>query len=284
MVSISKETLLGAHISVAGGYYKAFERGESIECTTIQIFTKSNRTWSAKPIDPEDAEQFKESFKKSSIKKIVAHAGYLINLASSSAATRRLSFKSLKEELIRAEMLEIPTLVLHPGSHTGGGEEQGMLYVAEALNELFKEIKGETAIALETMAGQGSSIGQTFENLRFIYDKCRYPQRVGICMDTCHLFAAGYDLTNRAGYEAVMKEFKHYFNFKELLAIHLNDSKDKQGAKKDRHANIGKGHIPLEVFKAIMHDPHLVNIPKILETPVKTLVEYEKEIKLLREL
>lgn len=276
--------LLGAHISVAGGYSKAIERGESIGCTAIQIFTKSNKSWFAKPITEEEAIEFQKAAHASSIKKILVHSGYLINLASSSLSTRKLSFKSLKEELIRCEALNIPGLVLHPGSHTGGGMEEGTLHIIDALNELFKEHKGNTAILLETMAGQGTSVGHTFENLRTIYDNCKYKERLGICIDTCHIFAAGYDLSSIAGYKKVFKEFSHYFGYRELKAIHLNDSKEDIGSKKDRHANIGKGKIPLEVFKHLLQDPHLTHIPKVLETPVKNFLEYEKELDLLKSL
>lgn len=273
--------LLGAHISIAGGHYKAIIRGEKIGCTTIQIFTKSNKTWYAKAISQANIKLFKKTLTTSSISpKIMAHSAYLINLASKDSSIRNKSIVALKEEVARCNQLGIPYLILHPGAHGGEGENKGIKKIAAGLDDVLKSIEGSTMILLETMAGQGTSIGSTFESLRTIYDTCSHKKRIGICFDTCHVFSAGYGLETKEDYEKTWKHFKKTIGIKLLKAIHLNDSKGKSGCKKDRHAHIGTGEIPTLVFKRIMNDKNLASIPKILETPLEE--KYEEEINLLK--
>lgn len=276
--------LLGAHISISGGLNKAIALGEKLECTVIQIFTKSSRSWSAKKLTTEEINLFKNALKKSTIKEVIAHSSYLINIGSKDKNTEKKSILALIEELERCEQLGIPYIVIHPGSHLGSGEESCIEKIAENLDTAFKKIPGKSGIALEIVAGQGTNVGYTFEQLRKIRDLCKEKKRIGICLDTCHMFSAGYDIGSKKGYENVLEQFDKILGLKNLKTIHLNDSKTKLGSKLDRHENIGKGTIPLETFKLIMNDNRLKNIPKILETPVEDYSEFTEQIKLLRSL
>lgn len=282
---VKKDILLGAHVSIAGGMYKAFDRGEKIGCTAIQIFTKSGRSWFAKKLTTDEIEKFKERNKESTIKSVIAHSAYLINIGSKNSDTEKKSLKSLIQELERCKELGIPYLVLHPGSHLGAGEEECIKKISKNLDLALKSVKGKVMILLENVAGQGTNVGYTFEQLKEIRDLCKEKKRIGICLDTCHVFAAGYPINTEKGYKETIKKFEKTLGIRSLKAIHLNDSKDGLGEKKDRHANIGKGKIPLSTFRLIMNDPKLKNIPKILETPIKKdESEYIPEIKLLRKM
>ena len=275
-----KEILLGAHMSIEGGLYKAIERGEENNCTAIQIFTKNSRSWFAKKLTEKDIEQFKDTLKKSSVKMVVAHTSYLINIGAKNPEVEKKSISSLEDELKRCETLEIPYLVLHPGSHVGAGEETCIKQIAQNLDVVLKKFKGKTTIALETTAGQGTNIGYTFKQLKQIRSLCEEKKRIGVCLDTCHIFSAGYDISSPEGYKKVMSEFFTTLGLKVLKVIHLNDSKTKCGSKLDRHENIGKGTIPLKTFELIMNDKRFVDVPKILETPPSDI----DEIKFLRDL
>ncbi|MCK4265015.1 deoxyribonuclease IV [Candidatus Babeliales bacterium] len=281
-----KYPLIGAHISIAGGYYKSIERAESIGCSTMQIFTKSNRTWFGKKITDEEANKFKETLKRSNLSEIMVHSAYLINLAAQNTELRNKSVEALGEELERCQKLGIKYLVLHPGAHVGAGEEEGIKKISEGLDQVFKKIPGPTQILLETAAGQGTNLGYTFEQLEQIYKQCKNKQRLGICLDTCHVFAAGYDISTEKGYKNTIKEFIKIIGIHKLKAIHLNDSKTKLNARIDRHEKLGKGNIPLKTFEWIMKDQKFKEIPKILETPIikDALKEYEIELKLLNKL
>lgn len=284
--------LVGAHISISdqsvsdglnkAGLSKAVEKAESIGCTAMQIFTKSNRTWFAKKISTTESNLFKNALKKSNISEVIVHAAYLINLAAKDTAVKNKSLKSLKEEMKRCEQLGIKYLVLHPGAHVGEGEEEGIIKIAKNLDSVMESTT--TTILLETTAGQGTNIGYTFEQIKKIRTLCRHKRRIHVCLDTCHIFAAGYDIRTEKTYKETLKAFDKIIGLKNLKAIHLNSSKTGLGSKKDRHENIGKGTIPLLTFKLIMNDSRLKNIPKILETPTKTLSSYEHEIKLLKKL
>ena len=275
--------LLGAHISIADGLHKAILRGEEIGCTAIQIFTKSSRSWFAKKLSEKEIEKFKKAQKESKqIKMIVAHTSYLINLASSNAVTEKKSITSLAQELERCEELEIPYLVLHPGSHVGQGEEKGIEKIAKNLDKVLSKSKGKTKITLETTAGQGTNLGYTFKQLKKIRSLCKQKSKIVVCLDTCHVFAAGYDFRSPEGYKKVMAEFIKTLGLRSLKVIHINDSKGELGSRVDRHANIGKGKIPRNVFKAIMNDKRLAGVPKILETPIQDPTDYIDEIKMLR--
>lgn len=276
--------LLGAHMSIAGGFDKAIERGESINCTAIQIFSKSNRSWHANPITHEDALAFQNALKNSSIQDVVVHASYLINIASCVTSLNHQSRDALKKELLRCNELGIPYLVLHPGSAVGCSAQDGIAQVAEALDAVLSEVPGETAILLENMAGQGSSIGSTFEQLAAIYEKITHKKRVGIAFDTCHAFAAGYDFTTEAKYEKMWHHFDQTLGLSLLKAIHINDSKKECGSKVDRHEDIGKGKLGQEPFKLLFNDPRFFDIPKILETPRAELSDYARNMEVLRSL
>ena len=263
-----KRPLLGAHVSTRGGIASAIERACAIGCTAMQIFVKNNMQWFAKPLDSTEIKAFREHPLRPSLRCVFGHSGYLINLAASNAAFHQFSMRSLREELVRANQLGLPFLVLHPGAHMGRGIEAGLEKVVASLDAVCDLVPtGETRIALETTAGQGSSLGRTFEELAFILDSCREPERFCVCIDTAHLFAAGYDLASDAGITRTFAQFKRLIGFRQLAAIHMNDSKAEAGSRVDRHEHIGKGKIGLNAFRFIMRDPRFRNIPKVLETP-----------------
>lgn len=277
--------LLGAHISIAGGAYKAFERGSEIGCTAIQIFTKSNRQWNAKPLQKKDIELFIETQKnQTAIKSIVVHAGYLINIASSKKEIYEKSKEALKQELYRAQQLEIPYLILHPGTCQNMPELESLKQIAATCDEIFANIPGSTKIVFETMAGQGNSIAYTLEQISTIIKNIKNKDRVGVCVDTCHIFAAGYDIRTPTMYKEFWNEFEKIIGIQKLMVLHLNDSKKDCGQRTDRHEFIGKGKLGLEPFKLIMNDERFFNIPKILETPVEKETEYSKDIQTLKKL
>ncbi|MBI2092346.1 MAG: deoxyribonuclease IV, partial [Deltaproteobacteria bacterium] len=262
--------LIGAHCSIAGGLHKAAERGGALGCTAVQIFTKSSNQWNSPPLLPAEISIFQKSCFEAGIKTIFAHAGYLINLASSDPAVHKLSVSSMRAELERAEMLELPFVIVHPGSHKGAGELVGILQVVSAIKELVEATSGfKTHIVLETTAGQGRSIGHKFEHFAEIFKRLpkQALKRVGICVDTAHVFAAGYDITSRAKYNLMWKEFDGFVGFEFLRAVHLNDSAKTLGSRVDRHEHIGKGEIGLEPFRWLLNDKRFINIPMIIETP-----------------
>jgi deoxyribonuclease IV len=259
---------LGAHISVAGGLHQAFARGTAAGCNTIQIFSKNERQWRAKPLTDLDIEQFTSEAGRSAIKPVMAHASYLINLASPADELWERSIEALAEELERCRSLGIPYLVLHPGAHTGSGTEAGLQRVAEALDRLFGAgVGGDVTLLLETTAGQGTCLGGSLEELVQLLDLARYPDRIAICADTCHLFAAGYDIATPEGYTATFDRLIELFGIERLKAIHLNDSKGALGSHLDRHEAIGEGQIGLDGFRLLINDTRICGIPMILETP-----------------
>jgi deoxyribonuclease IV len=260
--------LLGAHVSTAGGVACAIDRACTIGCTAMQIFVKNNMRWFAEPIETSDVKAFCNHPLRGSLRSIFGHSGYLINLAANDAAFHKLSLRSLREELVQAHRLRLPFLVLHPGAHMGQGVEAGLEKVVASLDAIFIATpKIRTRIALETTAGQGSSLGRTFEELAFILRSCREPERLCVCIDTAHLFAAGYDLNTEEEVRRTFAYFQSCIGFDRLAAIHMNDSKAAAGSRVDRHEHIGKGKIGLHVFRYIMGDPQFDHIPKVLETP-----------------
>jgi deoxyribonuclease IV len=277
------KSLLGAHLSIAGGIQKSIEQAEEVGATAIQIFTKNSRSWFAKDLTSEEIKKFTEAQKHSSVKIVVAHASYLINIASPNEKTEELSRNALLRELERCNSLKIPYLILHPGSHTTCTEEEGMARIVKNINIILEAFSGNTSILLETMAGQGTNIGHRFEQIKQIISSVKSRERIGVCFDTCHIFSAGYNFGSANQYHKTINEFDKVVGLKNLKIIHLNDSKTEQGSRKDRHEEIGKGTIPLGVFKEIMRDEKLKNIPKILETPATNgISDYKKEIELLR--
>ncbi len=279
-----KTIFLGAHTSISGGLYKAIEEGEKLGCTTIQIFTKSSRSWHASKLKEENILKFKETQKKSNIKTIIAHTSYLINIGSPNKDTEKKSIDALKLELERCQDLEIPYLVLHPGAHLKSGEEKCLEQISKNLDFVLKNASGKTMILLETTAGQGTNVGYKFEHLKEIRDKAKEKKKIGTCLDTCHIFSAGYDISTPTEYKKVIQTFDKIIGLKNLKAIHLNDSKTNLNSRKDQHENIGKGYIPLKTFSLIMNDKRLKKIPKILETPVKKVDEHKVEIDLLKDM
>jgi deoxyribonuclease-4 len=259
--------LIGAHMSIAGGISKAFERGQSVQCRTIQIFLKSSNQWKAKPLTEEDKILFQEAQKTSGIHPVVAHDSYLINLASPDSGLYEKSLAAFIEEMERANFLGVPYLVLHPGAHVGSGVEAGIARIAAALNQAFARVDSPVTILLENTAGQGSGLGYRFEELASIMEKIKEDGRVGICLDTCHAFAAGYDIRTKDAYASVMREFDRLIGIKKIRAFHVNDSKKELGSRVDRHAHIGQGFIGLEGFRCLINDKRFMKIPKILETP-----------------
>ena len=272
-------------MSVAGGFHLAVERGLRVGCQTIQIFTKSNSQWDASPILPESAREFQKAVKESGIGPVFAHTAYLINVGSPEKETCEKSKKALKVEVERATVLGLDFLVLHPGSHRETGEEACLKRIAETVGEVLDQTRGSSVRVLyEIAAGQGSAVGHRFEHLAALLRITGHPARTGICLDTCHLFAAGYDLRTAAAYKRTLDDFDRVVGLKTVQAIHLNDSKKELGSKVDRHEHIGKGFIGLEGFRFLLNDPRLTQVPMVLETPKdeKTLAEDVMNLKILR--
>jgi deoxyribonuclease-4 len=261
--------LLGAHFSIAGGLHKALHRASQYNCSALQIFTKNAITWKERSLSIHDVEQFNVARRRCpEVRFICSHAAYLINLASPDPKTHARSVKALKHELLRSSLLGIPYVVLHPGAHRGMGENRGLHRIAESINATFDHSTDSAcALLLETTAGQGSQLGHTFEQLALIADRVEATERVGFCFDTCHVFAAGYDLRTKGAFTKTVQAFHEAIGLERLRVIHLNDAKKGLGSKVDRHEHIGKGKIGLSAFRFIMNHPRLKTIPKILETP-----------------
>lgn len=264
--------------------HTAIERGCSIKCTAIQMFVKNNMQWFARPLTPDETRAFLNHQERGQLLSIFAHANYLINLAATNPQFHANSMRSLSEELIRADQLELPFLVMHPGAHLGAGEEAGLEKIAASIDAIFRVIpKVKTRIALETTAGQGSCLGHRFEHIAYIIENVREPDRLCVCIDTAHLFAAGYDLGTESGIKKTFREFDRVIGFDRLAAIHVNDSKTARGSRVDRHQHIGKGQIGLDAFRFIMRDRRFRKIPKVLETPKgKEMRENIRNLRTLR--
>jgi deoxyribonuclease-4 len=262
---------LGAHESIAGGLVNAFDRGHTATCDTIQIFTKSNRQWKAKPLSEEEIAAWRERMAaeetEGGIFPVVAHTAYLINVASPEEETWSKSYDALKIEVERCEALGIPDLALHPGSHLKAGVETGLENVARALGRLHAETAGfATMICLEQMAGQGTNLGETFEQLAWLLENTEQGERLGVCLDSCHLYAAGYDVRTPEGYAETMNAFEEIIGLERLKMVHLNDSVNELGSRRDRHTHIGEGTIGLQGFANFVNDPRLADLPGLLET------------------
>ena len=277
-----KKNLLGAHMSIAGGIENAYLSGASIDCTAIQYFTHSNRQWKIKPLTDQIVEAAKTARKKTGIIHDMVHASYLINVASSSPETRKKSYDMLGMELEHCARLGVKHLILHPGSRPDAQEGIGM--ISEALDAVFKEHEVPVMILLENTAGQGSQIGHSFEQLAAIKKGITEKKRVGFCIDTCHLWAAGYDISTKKTYEQVWQQFNDLIGLIDIKALHINDSKQPLSSHVDRHAEIGKGTIGLEAFRLIMNDDRFTSVPKVLETPGKELNEFSENINVLKRL
>lgn len=259
--------LLGTHVSVAGGLHTAFARGMRCGCATMQIFVKNANTWNARPLTDTDIASYKTAEAGASIAPVIAHAAYLINLCAVQPETLAKSINGYEDELRRCNALGVMGLVVHPGAHMGRGEEAGIQRIAESLNTIHARTPGFTTLTLlELTAGQGTTVGYRLEHLRDIIGLLDDPARAAICLDTCHAFAAGYDLRTDAGWESLMAAITTTVGMDRLKAIHVNDSQKAFASRRDRHEHIGMGEIGLEGFRFLMNDPRLDRVPKILET------------------
>ncbi len=276
--------LLGAHVSISGGLDKAPERGRALSCDCMQIFSKNQMQWKAKPIDLDEAERFKEGSKAQGIVETVIHDSYLINLGSPERSLLKQSREAFLDEMVRAKHLGVRSLVFHPGAHMGAGEQAGLKKIAESMNWARNAFgSGDVQQVLEITAGQGSVLGYSFEQLAKIISLVGDQRSVGVCFDSCHAYAAGYDVKTRTGYQRTFDLFDEIIGFEYLKAMHINDSKGKLGSRLDRHEQIGKGFIGLDGFKNFMNDRRFEKIPMILETPQGDK-QYRKELKILRSL
>jgi deoxyribonuclease-4 len=288
--TLKTQLKLGAHMSVAGGYYKALERSTQIGGTAVQLFSKNANQWAAKPISSDEADLFKSTRDQLSFQPddIIAHDSYLINLASPDDVLWEKSLHAFGHELDRCETLGIPALVTHAGAHMGSGEEVGLERIATGLDRVLSERPGQdVTVLLETTAGQGTCLCYCFEHLATVISKVSPANRprVGVCWDTCHLYVAGIDFTEDYKYERMLESFDRIVGFNKLRAIHLNDSKKGLGSRVDRHEQIGKGALGVEPFRLIMRDQRLAKLPKVLETPKgPDLAEDKANMELLRSL
>lgn len=264
---MSGELLVGAHMSIAGGIHLAFNRGLRAGCRTLQIFLKSSNQWRAKPISEEDKKLYVKAQEESRIAPVLGHISYLINLASPDASLYRQSLEAFIQELERASFLGVPAVILHPGAHRGSGEAAGIAAVASALNHALDRVPPPVSILLENTAGQGSSIGHSFRQLAAILESVNDARRIGFCLDTCHLFAAGYDIRTESGYRKTIREFDRLIGAQRIGAFHLNDCLKPLASRADRHTHIGRGYIGLEAFRCLVNDRRFAAVPKILETP-----------------
>jgi len=274
---------LGAHMSVAGGVSQGLVRARKIKIDAVQIFTKNNNRWFDKPLDPDEIERFRVGARDFERANLFSHACYLINLASADPELHKKSMASMRDELVRAEALGLSWVVLHPGAHMGQGEDVGLERVAASLRTLLQQTRGfKSGILLETTAGQGTSLGHRFEHLATLRRKARARTRLGICIDTCHLLAAGYEIRDREGYRRTMRELDRTVGIQHVHAIHINDSKKPLGSRVDRHAHIGEGEIGTRGFQWLLNDPRFRHLPMVLETPKGP--EMKEDVRNLRRL
>lgn len=273
--------LVGAHTSIAKGVFNAIYQANSLNANSCQIFTANQRQWKAKPIPKEDAKKFIDAKKEYNIKKVVSHTSYLINLGSFKKESLKISRKAFLEEIKRCHQLEIDYLIFHPGAALTSSEDECLNTISESILSFEEEIKkGKTKLLLETTAGQGSSVGYKFEHLDYIIKKVKNKIPIGVCVDTCHIFVAGYDIRTKKDFDKTFNEFDKIIGLKFLNAFHVNDSKTAFDSRKDRHESLGKGKIGLDTFKFLMKEKKFQNIVKILETPNEDL--WKDEIKILK--
>lgn len=259
---------LGAHMSISGGLHLAVDRAVAAGCNVVQIFTRNSNQWKGKPVSAADAALFRTKFAASGLHEVISHDIYLINLASPPGETRDKSLAAFRDELETCARLGIAKVVMHPGSHLADPPQTGLARVIEAFDQLFFEVpQFEGRVLIETTAGQGSNLGRTFEELGAIISGSRYPDKFGVCFDTCHTFAAGYNTATEEGYRDTMEQFDRILGIDRLHCFHLNDSKKGLGSRVDRHEHIGQGTLGLNPFRFILNDSRFKTIPKILETP-----------------
>jgi len=279
---------IGCHISIAGGIDNSVKRAEKLGCSTMQIFSKNASTWREKILKKDEIESFRKNLKNSNINPVFIHTSYLVNLASPSDELYFKSINAFLEEMKRADLLlPNPYLIIHPGAHTGAGEEYGIQRIIRALNIILEKsayLNLKTMILLEDTAGSGTHLGYTFYQLKRMVEGAKDRKRIGICFDTCHAFAAGCDLSNKEGVEQTLEELDKNLGLEQLKVIHLNDSKFPLGSRKDRHMHIGKGYIGLEGFRVLVNHKYLKELPFILETPKHEEKDDLKNIDLVKSL
>lgn len=259
---------LGAHMSISGGLHQAIDRAVAAGCGVLQIFTRNSNQWKGKPVSEADVALFKEKFAASGLHEVISHDIYLINLASPPGDTRDKSLAAFRDELETCARLGIAKVVMHPGSHLADSPQNGLERVVKAFDQLFSEVpQFEGRVLIETTAGQGSNLGRTFEELQAIIGSSQFPHKFGVCFDTCHTFAAGYDTATEEGYADTMAQFDRVIGLERLQCFHFNDSKKGLGSRVDRHEHIGQGELGLNPFRFILNDPRFANVPKVLETP-----------------
>ena len=264
----ASQCLLGAHLSIAGGLENALYRAAALDCTALQIFTKNANTWKERNLKSAEIDRFDAARAETGIRAVAAHTSYLINIATPDRNQRARSCAALEQELIRATALQISDVVLHPGSHMGSGETRGLEKAAESLNAVLSRQPPTTArILIETTAGQGNSLGYRFEQIAALIEQVEDKSKIGVCLDTAHIFTAGYDIRTLASISEVMRQFDAVIGIKYLKLLHLNDSKKYLGMRVDRHEHIGEGFIGLAAFRFILQDSRLAAVPKIIETP-----------------
>lgn len=260
--------ILGAHIFTSQGYKATFEEAKRLKCEAVQVFTKNQKQWKASPITDEDMEEFTTGQKQAGVKITMAHGSYIINVASAKKPLWHMSLNSLIHEIERCSMLSIPLFVLHPGSAGESDRNEGIKSIIKALNQAIeKTSESVVRILLETAAGQGNTIGNKFEELAELIDGVENKERIGVCFDTCHVFAAGYDIRSEEAYKKTIDEFKRTIGFKNLFAFHINDSVKPLGSRVDRHDHIGKGQVGVEAFSHLLNDTRFQDIPMVIETP-----------------
>ncbi len=259
-------SVLGAHESVAGGLHLAFDRIQAVGGAALQIFTRNQRQWNPAPITEEEQELFAVAWKEANNIPVASHASYLVNLASGKADLIQKSIAAFADELNRCEQLEIPLVVMHPGSHGGDGVETGLGRFIQNLDLALERADNQVMVLLETTAGQGTGLGSRFEELAAIIEGSRYEKKIGVCVDTCHIFAAGYDIRSTESYQATMAEFDRIVGLERIKFFHLNDSKKVLESRVDRHEHIGQGEIGIEGFRNLVNDPRFSNHPMTLET------------------
>jgi deoxyribonuclease-4 len=260
--------LLGAHMSIAGGLPRAVDRAKASRCEALQIFTKSAGQWRARALPDDEVALFRRRVVETGISPVVAHNSYLINVASAAPDLRAQSIAALGDELDRAELLGLDGLVMHPGSYTTGTEEAGLRAIGRAIAALLKaRRRHRVKVLLEHTAGQGTNLGHRFEHLAKILEEVDGSPRVGVCLDTCHLLTAGYDLCSEEGYGATFEQFDRIVGLDRIEVFHLNDSKKPCGSRVDRHEHIGKGCLGLEPFRRLLNDSRFARLPMLLETP-----------------
>ena len=275
---------VGVHVSISGSIDQAVDRAQEYGCDTFQVFTRNPQGWRFGDLDPDQVEKFREKLGQSKISPVVDHMPYLPNLSCPEDEIYAKSVASFAAEVDRCGTLGISYLVVHLGSHLGKGREVGLERISSALSLAAKRAKGELRILLENMAGTKNSMGSNFQDIREILDSAKKRERLGVCLDTCHLYAAGFDVQSERGVQQTMARFNEVVGFDTLKVVHLNDSKGGLGSGLDRHQNIGKGYIGEKGFRAILHHPAVKELPLILETPVDEPDDVLNDLRMVRKL